>query len=203
MPPDEVPTPPGPVGLRERKKARTRAAIQHEALRLFRRQGYEATTVEQIAAAVEVSPSTFFRYFPTKEDVILSDGYDPLLFEVFRSQPADLAPVEALRRTVRAVFAAISEDELGDMRQRMELAFAVPDLRAAALDQLARTIRQVTELLAERLGRPQEDFALRTLAGAVLGVMLAAELHWAEFPGTDVVALMDEALAHLQAGFPL
>lgn len=55
-----------PVGLRERKKAKTKAAIQQHALRLFRQQGYQATTVEQIAEAAEVSPSTFFRYFPPR-----------------------------------------------------------------------------------------------------------------------------------------
>jgi len=63
-------------GLRERKKAKTRAAIRREAMRLFREQGYEETTVEQIAEAAEVSPSTFFRYFPTKEDVVLQDDFD-------------------------------------------------------------------------------------------------------------------------------
>ena len=73
----DAPAAPRP-GLRERKKARTRAAIREHALRLFREQGYAATTVEQIAEAAEVSPSTFFRYFPTKEDVVLQDDFDVL-----------------------------------------------------------------------------------------------------------------------------
>ena len=66
-------------GLRELKKARTRAEIQRQALLLFQQQGYAATTVEQIAAAAEVSQSTFFRYFPSKEHVVLYDDYDPIL----------------------------------------------------------------------------------------------------------------------------
>jgi AcrR family transcriptional regulator len=92
-------------GLRERKKAKTRAALQEHALRLFREQGYEATTVDEIADAAEVSPSTFFRYFPTKEDVVLYDALDPLLLEAFEAQPADLSPVGALRATMREVSA--------------------------------------------------------------------------------------------------
>src|SRR5690348_5485874 len=87
-------------GLRERKKAKTRAAIQRHALRLFREQGYEATTVNQIAEAAEISPSTFFRYFPTKEDVVLYDAVDPVAFAAFEAQPRELSPIEALRRTL-------------------------------------------------------------------------------------------------------
>jgi AcrR family transcriptional regulator len=66
-------------GLRERKRQRTLSEIQRVALDLFGRQGYEATTIEQIAEEAEVSPSTVFRYFPTKEDLVLNDEYDPLL----------------------------------------------------------------------------------------------------------------------------
>ena len=72
-----------PLGLRERKRARTFAAVQTQALRLFREQGYDATTVEQIAEAAEVSPSTFFRYFPTKESVVLLDLYDEMFVRLY------------------------------------------------------------------------------------------------------------------------
>src|SRR6202165_753065 len=84
-------------GLRERKKVKTRAAIQEHALRLFAERGYEATTVGDIADAAEVSPSTFFRYFPTKEDVVLYDALDPLLLAALEAQPLDLRPGRAFR----------------------------------------------------------------------------------------------------------
>src|SRR5580658_2288546 len=86
-----------PPGLRERKKARTRAAIRQHALRLILRQGYAATTVEQIAEAAEVSPATFFRYFPTKEDVVLQDDFDILAIAEMDAQPPELGPIEAFR----------------------------------------------------------------------------------------------------------
>ena len=75
-------------GLRERKKEKMRAAIQRQALRLFREQGYDATTVSQIANAAEVSESSFFRYFPTKEDLVRWDEFDPLIVEAIKAQPA-------------------------------------------------------------------------------------------------------------------
>jgi AcrR family transcriptional regulator len=191
------------AGLRERQKAKTRAAIQHAALRLFRERGYEATTIEQIAEAAEVAPSTCFRYFPAKEDLVLTDDYDPLIVEAFRSQPPGLNPVEGVRRALREVFAEVSEEDLADMSERARLALAVPELRAAALDQFAQAIRHITELVARQAGRPEDDFAVRNLAGAILGVMISAEFYWAEHPDTSLVALLDDALAHLESGLPL
>lgn len=197
------PEPRPPVGLRERKKAKTREAIQHEALRLFRLQGYEATTVEQIAEAAEISPSTLFRYFGSKEDLVLTDDYDPLLIEAFRAQPPHFSPIEAVRGGFRAVFDGLSHDDLEDMRDRAELSLSVPDLRATMLDQFTKTIRQITGLIAERTGRSGEDFAVSTLAGAILGVLIAAEFYWVEHPGTDLITLLDEALVNLEAGLRL
>ena len=190
------------MGLRERKKAKTRTAIQHVALRLFREQGYEATTIEQIAEAVEISPSTFLRYYGAKEDLVLTDDYDPLIIEACRTQPAELGPIQATRRGFRAVFDRLTEGELADMRDRAELALAVPELRAGMLDQFAQTIRQITDLVAERVGRASDDFAVCTQAGAILGVMFSAEFYSVEHPGSDLVALLDDALAHLEAGLP-
>src|SRR5579863_341297 len=114
------------LGLRERKKAKTRAAIQRHALQLFREQGYEATTVEQIAEAAEVSPSTFFRYFHTKEEVALYDGFDPLIIAAFEAQPAELSPVQAMRRAFRQVFANMPAVETEQQWERGRLILAVP-----------------------------------------------------------------------------
>jgi AcrR family transcriptional regulator len=190
-------------GLRERKKAKTRAAIQAAALALFERQGYQATTVDQIAAMADVSQSTFFRYFPTKEDVVLLDRYDPLMLAALRAQPAELGPIVALRRTLRSVLGALPPDELARERQRAMLIVSVPELRARALDQLAATLEPFTEAVAARTGRPVDDSAVRALTGAVLGVSISAMLAASQDPSADWVELMDTGLAHLEAGLQI
>lgn len=187
-------------GLRERKKAKTRAAIQAAALHLFERQGYDATTVDQIAERAEISQSTFFRYFPTKEDVVLHDRYDPLLLADFRAQPSELSPITALRRTLRSVLGSLPADELARERQRATLIISVPELRARTLDQLATTLQPLTETVAERTNRTPDDPAVRALTGAVLGVSISAMLTASQDPNADYLELLDEALAHLETG---
>jgi AcrR family transcriptional regulator len=190
-------------GLRERKKAKTRAAIQAVALHLFERHGYHATTVDQIAELAEISQSTFFRYFPTKEDVVLHDRYDPLLLAEFRAQPPELSPIAALRRTLRSVLGTLAPDELAREQQRAILITSVPELRARALDQLASTLRPFTQAVAARTRRTTEDPAVTALTGAVLGVSISAMLTASQDADADYFELMDTALAHLEAGLPI
>lgn len=192
--------PPPALGLRERKKLRTRAAIREHAMRLFREKGYAETTVDQIADAAEVSPSTFFRYFPTKEDVVLDDEFDPLLTAAFRAQPADLNPIQAVREAMRAVFTALPEDAKVRDRERHQLIKDVPELRMAVLDEYTRSMRLLARLLAERMGREENDLRVRVFSGAMVGVALAAlEV---DGPG-EVGELLDQALALLEDGLPL
>src|SRR6478672_10941023 len=118
-------------GLRERKKARTRLTIRSEAFRLFGEQGYAETTIEQIAEAAEVSPSTFFRYFPTKEQLVLADDLDPLMIDAIRAQPHDIPPLTAFRNATAQVFGNLPAAELAFEQERQALLYHVPELRAA------------------------------------------------------------------------
>lgn len=191
-------------GLRERKKAKTRAAIQRHALRLFRERGYAATTVDQIAEAAEISPSTFFRYFPTKEDVVLLDDYDPLVVEHIRAQPPEVGPVAAIRAAFRRVFEDMPPQEWEAERQRQGLIRAVPELRARQLQQWAKAIDLIAGAIAERTGHSPDDLRVRATAGAVIGVSLAAGAHVVEgtYDRADYERI-DEALALLEKGLPL
>jgi AcrR family transcriptional regulator len=196
--------PPGRLSLRERKKARTRAAIQQHALRLFKEQGYAATTIEQIAEAVEISPSTFFRYFPNKEDVVMYDDLDPLLIAAFEAQPPERSPVEALRGALHAVFLSLSEPELDQQLERARLIIGVPELRMRMLDQFYGVVQLLADLVARRSGRTPDEIAVRSMAGAMMGVLLAVVIDVGDdVDPTGIVRRMDASLALLNAGLPL
>ncbi|WP_431955909.1 TetR family transcriptional regulator [Nocardia lijiangensis] len=185
-------------GLRERKKERTRRTIRTEAFRLFREQGYGETTIEQIAAAADVSPSTFFRYFPTKEQLVIADDLDPLLVEEFRGQPRGLSPVLAFRNAIDASLATLTPEELAFEQERQALVYHVPELRAAIGIELERGIEMIAEMIAEYLGRPADDFEVRVTAGAIAGAGLAISLR------TPVNAEnLGHAMDFLDAGLPV
>jgi AcrR family transcriptional regulator len=193
-------------GLRERKKAKTRASIREHALRLFREQGYAGTRVEQIAEAAEVSPATFYRYFPTKEDVVLQDDLDVLAFEAMENQPAGLSPLAAVRAAMAEALPKLTEEERDRFRETTALTHEVPEIRARALDEFARTIDLFAAAMARRTGREPGDFAVRALAGAVFGVIIAITLPTlGQEPVEidDLFATIDKGLALLEAGLPL
>ncbi|OHV31553.1 MULTISPECIES: acyl-CoA-like ligand-binding transcription factor [Pseudofrankia] len=200
MPPRTDPATPG---LRERKKARTRATIQAHALRLFHEQGYQATTVEQIIDAAEVSETTFFRYFRTKEDVVLHDDLDPLIIEAFQNQPAELTPIQAIRAAIRLQFDLLTPDQRRAVQERTSLIVAEPALRAAMLDQISQAMLLLADAIADRVGRPRDDLAVRTVAGSAIGAMLATLPALAENSDADLPDLVDQALGHLEAGLPV
>ena len=187
-----------PLGLRERKKIKTRLAIRREAFRLFDANGYAATTVEQIADAAEVSPSTFFRYFPSKESLLLADDLDPLVLAAFKAQPPDLSPSQAIRRAYETTMAGLSPDQLEFESTRQRLIFSIPELKAAMYDEYYRTVSVMAEALGDRIGRPAGDFEVRVFVGAMVGAMMAA---YDSAPKTaDTIY---RALDFLDAGMPL
>ncbi|TCJ94488.1 TetR family transcriptional regulator [Nocardia alba] len=161
------------MSLRERKKERTRRRIRVEAFALFREQGYNATTIEQIAAAADVSPSTFFRYFPTKEQLVVADDLDALLYEAIAAQPRGLHPFVVLRAATIEVFAALSPADAAFEEERQALLTHVPELRSAVGLEFQRNIDLGSQLMAEYLGRPADDFEVRAAAGAMVGALLA------------------------------
>lgn len=191
-------------GLRERKKAKTLRMIQQEALRLFGSQGYEATTIEQIADAAEVSPSTFYRYFPTKEDVVVQDEYDPMLVNFFRNQPTDVSPLQAIRSTIDAMKPEIAPYDQERLLGRLKLIVSVPALRARQYDQSLATERMIAQLVAERYNRKPHELLVRNFAATVVASWTTALTVWAEGDGqTDLAELMDSCVAHLGDGIPL
>lgn len=193
--PAEERTPPG--GLRARKRQRTRTAIQAAGLRLFAEQGYEGTTCEQIATAAEVSPATFFRYFPTKEDVVLIDDYDQLLVTLTRSRPATEAPIRAVRRSLAAALGTLDGSDLQTVRERLQLALSVPALRARRSEQTRATEVVLAQELAPRMGAAPDDVEVRAVAAAIVAGLVVGVEQWAQ-AGGSLAAHIDQALGALE-----
>ena len=191
--------------LRERKKLKTRVAIQKHALKLFRKQGYAETTVEQIAAAAEISPSTFFRYFPSKEDLVMYDPMDDVFIEVFRKQPPGLKVIPAFRATMREIYAHISEDEIAGIEEKAKIMYGVPELRSRAMDEMIRSFGMFTKVIAERVGRPDTDLEVQSTVGAILGVMMPSYMNMFDIQDSPEKAFkqMDDALGLLENGLNL
>ncbi|WP_330230335.1 TetR family transcriptional regulator [Nocardia sp. NBC_00508] len=181
---------------RAAKRARTRETIQQTALRLFAEHGYDGVTVERIAAEAGVSHTTFFRYFPTKEDVVLSDNYDPLIARLVAACGA-ADPVERVRRGLGEALAQLDEHEMAVVRERTRLMLSAPALRARQWENQASTQRLLEEVLRGE-GRGPVPLAVRVTAAACTAALATAVTVWAEDDDADLAATVDAAFAALE-----
>ncbi|GEB53995.1 MULTISPECIES: TetR/AcrR family transcriptional regulator [Streptomyces] len=199
--------PPGRPGLRERKKIQTRRAIRSTAYRLFQEQGYDATPVDQIAEEAEVSPSTVFRYFPTKEDIVLTDEYDAVMEEALRERPPHEPPVTALREALFHSLDGIYRANARETVQRIGLVREVPALRGRLGEHSLQTKKVLLRALSERTGRPVDDIELRIVTGAMLCALTEALYDWADSGGDGGLdalrTLVSRALHTLERGLTL
>jgi AcrR family transcriptional regulator len=204
---DTIPEDPEPSSatggsdLRLRKRIRTKQMVQREALALFADKGYDQTTVDDIAHAATMSPRTFFRYFPTKEDVVLWDEYDERpLQDVWRARPGE-DPFAQLILWVREVIADIYHKDPELLLARIKLSFTVPEIRARFLDEQMTTVGPYLDQLADAIGAPRDDLRLPVTMAALFSAMLVAIERWQRHDGRDdLLRLFDDAVAALAGG---
>jgi AcrR family transcriptional regulator len=161
-------------------------------MRLFAERGYDATTVAEVAAAAEVSSMTVFRYFATKEDLVLADEYDPIIVDRIREQPAHQPLVQRIGTALVESTAAHSPAERAMLLARLRVALSVPALRSRMWDGQYQTQRYIVDALA---GHDADEFELSVATGACIAAATAAIVRWAERGGAeDLAELMAAAL---------
>ncbi|MEW2509755.1 TetR family transcriptional regulator [Streptomyces sp. NPDC046870] len=190
-------------GLRERKKIKTREAIRAATYALIEEQGYDATTIDQIADRAEVSPSTVFRYFPAKEDIVLTDEFGSLMVEELRARPAGEPWTDSVRHVMRKAVDAMTAEDPDVVRARAHLAARVPAVRSRMAESLSRTGRLLREALAERSGLAADGLEVRVYATALVGGLMEVTMAWAENGfQDDLRGMVDRALDVLEHGLP-
>lgn len=192
-----------PMGLRERKKLKTRQAIRTATYALIEEQGYDATTIEQIADRAEVSPSTVFRYFPTKEDIVLTDEYDEIMLEELRARPVDEPWMDSLRHVMHKALALGMTDEPEVSRLRARLGVEVPAVRARMMESMSEAGLLIRQAIAARTGLDQDSLEVRVFAMSLMGGLMEVSLYWAENGcNGELSDLMDQAMDVLEHGLP-
>jgi AcrR family transcriptional regulator len=191
------------TSLRERKKEDTRRRLMALALRLFQERGFDQTTVEELAAAANVAPRTFFRYFPSKVDVLFGDHDElvSLLRETLASRGPDESVVQAVRRAALAgVERVVADPALYLTRSRLVLSVPAAFARGRQLDADYENVIAAA-VAAERRTTAATDLAARVAARAAWGATRAAREVWLESEGRlDPRRLIDDAFNHLEQG---
>jgi AcrR family transcriptional regulator len=190
-------------GLRERKKARTREAIIDAALDLFARKGFDATTIEDIAAAADVSPRTFFRYFDSKVDLVMAhnEAHGDKVAPLVVARPASEGPLEALRQVMQQMLLELLADP--SVVREFQVMMGAPTLRKLAREHFYEEEAELISAFAARLGTDEADLTANVMAGAAASAIWAVIERWLA-EGGDVERLspmIDEAFTLLERGF--
>ncbi len=179
---------------RQRKKTATHDRIRASALRLFREQGYDATTVEQIAAAAGVSHMTFFRYFPAKEDVALADSYDPLIAGLLRQTPASWPLGDRIRAALLQGLRQVYDTDRDTLLAQNKLIITTPALR----ERLWAGQIATQQLILEAVGDVHPSLQARVTVAACLAAASTAVLSWVENDGNpELPDLIEQAFEAL------
>ncbi|AEG42905.1 TetR family transcriptional regulator [Isoptericola variabilis] len=193
-------------GLRELKKAATRAAIADAAFELVRERGLDDVTIDEIAARALVSPRTFSNYFTCKEEAVLHSGYvEPeQLVASLGDRPADEAPLEALHAITRETIGALTPEQLDALRAKERLVGEFPTLLPYRMAQFDAVEGAVRRAVAHRLGVDDDAAYPRLVAGAAVTAIRTAVRQWVRQGGDadDLAALVEECFVELKAGLP-
>jgi AcrR family transcriptional regulator len=185
---------------RQRKKTATRDRIRACALRLFFERGYDATTVEQIAAAAGVSHMTFFRYFPAKEDVALSDSYDPVIASLIAQTPAAWPLIQRIRTVLVQGLRQVYDADRDTLLAQNKLIVSTPALRERLWANQIATQQLILQALSTGQHGAQPSFQTKVTVAACLAAATTAVLTWTENDGTaelpDLMEQAFDALAH-------
>lgn len=191
-----------PLGLRERKKLKAMRHIQEVALDLFDRDGYSHVTIERIAAEAEVSPSSVYRYFGTKEMIVLWDEYDPIMLQAFDDKLAAKDPITALREVLtEVVTAAMFEHDERHIRRRMQYMMTEPAIRAGLNRQADEMAVELRHTMAKHTARDPDGLELRVVTAALIAAFIEAIVYWHESGYRDSMRdIVDGALDVIARG---
>jgi AcrR family transcriptional regulator len=166
------------IGKREQNRARTRAALEDAALRLFARNGYDAVAVDEIAEAAGVSPRTFFRYFASKDDVLQTDtGRLRLLLDALADRPAEESPFEAIREAFASLGSAYQHDR-ERVLLRIRAIATTPNLRGRAAQVEEAWQKGIAATLARREGARTPSARHHTIAASAMTMLRLAADRW-------------------------
>jgi AcrR family transcriptional regulator len=197
---------PGASGLRERKKLRTVQQLQEAALDLFLEHGFDNVTTDDIAAAVEVSKTTFYRYFESKEDVLLGNTAERLasIRQALEQRPVDEPVLAAVRQAMAAVVRQYDQERDAALL-RARVMRESRSLRARNLEQQAAWEGVVADFVRSRLpDSPQRELQSRVIAAKVIASLRATVDYWLDTQGRDQLeGLVDNVLGTLTLPTPL